>query len=236
MHKNTRHATSMLEKVEEQKEQVKQQKPFTFARYSIAHERHKEHNEDTILVDQRRGLAAVFDGVGGSSAGQVASQIAARTVQQHWKTALQQPKGYSLSTTRLTESITPISTIVEEMLRQAHEQIRHDGEQRMSNGDDQATTVALAAFYKHDETDSYTMVYAYVGDSRVYLLPKDESLLRLTQDDGLLSTLVEMQILNNEDALRIDQATHIEQLSDTELLYFRRRNGITQALVHSQER
>src|SRR5260221_5447808 len=51
--------------------------PFTFACHSIAHEGHPERNEDTILVDRGRGLASVFDGVGGVSAGEIASQLAA---------------------------------------------------------------------------------------------------------------------------------------------------------------
>ena len=48
---------------------------LTFASHSIAHEGHPERNEDTILVDRGRGLASVFDGVGGVSAGEIASQL-----------------------------------------------------------------------------------------------------------------------------------------------------------------
>ena len=64
--------------------------PFTFAAHSIAHEGHPERNEDTILVDRGRGLASVFDGVGGVSAGEIASQLAARVIRQAWKHTLQQ--------------------------------------------------------------------------------------------------------------------------------------------------
>jgi hypothetical protein len=39
--------------------------PFTFTKYSVASDRHVERNEDSVVVDQRRGLAAVFDGVVG---------------------------------------------------------------------------------------------------------------------------------------------------------------------------
>jgi hypothetical protein len=56
--------------------------PFTFASHSIAHEGHPERNEDTILVDRGRGLASVFDGVGGVSAGEIASQLAARVIRR----------------------------------------------------------------------------------------------------------------------------------------------------------
>src|SRR2546421_210520 len=52
----------------------------------------------------------------------------------------------------------------------------------------------------------------------------------ITNDDGLLAKLVENQIVTEEDAFRIDQAVHADQLSDTEYSYFRLRGGITQAL------
>jgi protein phosphatase len=74
------------------------------------------------------------------------------------------------------------------------------------------------------------MVFAHVGDSRIYLLRPHETLKRLTSDDGLLAKLVDNQVINDSDAQRIDQAMQAEQLSDTEYSYFRLRGGITQAL------
>jgi protein phosphatase len=74
------------------------------------------------------------------------------------------------------------------------------------------------------------MVYAHVGDSRIYLLRNNKPLERLTSDDGLLARLVENNIVDQIAALRIDQAVHADQLSDTEFNYFRLRGGITQAL------
>jgi protein phosphatase len=74
------------------------------------------------------------------------------------------------------------------------------------------------------------MIYAHVGDSRIYLLRENESLKRLTVDDGLLGRLVENDLVSEEDALRIDQTMNVEQLTDVELSYFRLRGGITQAL------
>jgi protein phosphatase len=62
------------------------------------------------------------------------------------------------------------------------------------------------------------------------LLHGQEPLKRLTSDDGLLAKLIENQIINDADALRIDQAIRTDQLSETEYSYFRLRGGITQAL------
>src|SRR5260370_27875413 len=96
--------------------------------------------------------------------------------------------------------------------------------------DDLATTSALTALCREHGQKHYTMVYAHVGDSRIYLLRELEPLTRLTSDDGLLARLVENQIINDKDALRIDQAMRADKLSDMEFSYFRLRGGITQAL------
>src|SRR5882724_7192571 len=63
---------------------------FDIARHTIACERHPERNEDSILIDANSGLFAVYDGVGGSAAGEIASQTAARATSQRWKHVLKQ--------------------------------------------------------------------------------------------------------------------------------------------------
>src|SRR5215469_1757954 len=67
------------------------ERPLTFARSSAASEEHPERNEDFIIVDAVRGLAAVFDGVGGIAGGEVASRIAGRTIRTEWKLLIQIP-------------------------------------------------------------------------------------------------------------------------------------------------
>src|SRR5690349_12909194 len=43
----------------------------------------RDLNEDVYLLDQERGLFVVCDGMGGCPAGEVASEMAARTIHQH---------------------------------------------------------------------------------------------------------------------------------------------------------
>src|SRR5437764_14728240 len=62
--------------------------PFTIARHTVACERHPDRNEGCIIADEQSGLAAVFDGVGGSAAGEIGSQMAARATRQGWKGVL----------------------------------------------------------------------------------------------------------------------------------------------------
>lgn len=77
------------------------------------------------------------------------------------------------------------------------------------------------------------MAYASVGDSRIYLLREQESLKRLTIDDGWLTKKVREHDISEADALRIDQATRRDELADEEWSHFEKRNGITQALGDS---
>lgn len=204
--------------------------PFIIARQSIACERHPERNEDSIIVDEGSGLAAVFDGVGGSAAGEIASQTAAKAARNAWKQALQDiQKGRKVQTYLEDSDQADLCAILQHLIEEADEHVRTHGAHR-ARTDDLATTVAMAALCRDSSIRGYKLVYAHVGDSRVYLLRGNEPLKRLTNDDGLLAKLVENNIINNEDALRIDQAMHSDELSDVEFSYFRLRGGITQAL------
>ncbi len=201
-----------------------------FARHTIACERHPNRNEDSIIVDERSGLAAVFDGVGGSAAGQIASQTAIRATYQGWRRVLEQlqkrRKVYDLID---NPGDNFLCSVLEHLVQSADDLVRTEGAQRAGT-DDLATTVAMAALCREPKTRGYTLFYAHVGDSRVYLQREDEPIKRLTNDDGLLAKLVENHVVKDEDAHRIDQAMRADQLTDMEFSYFRLRGGITQAL------
>ena len=204
--------------------------PFKIVGYSLPCEKHPQRNEDCLLIEQHSGLIAVFDGVGGSVAGDIASQAAKRATLSGWKSALGQIHKQR-NVHRFLKDCEKVDfcALLEHLIMYADETIRTDGV-REAGTDDLATTVAIAALCHHPENNEFMMVYAHVGDSRVYLLKKSEPLQRLTIDDGLLGKLVENEIVNDEDARRIDQAMHTEDLSEAELSYFRLRGGITQAL------
>lgn len=202
--------------------------PFQIAGYSIPCERHPLRNEDSFLIDQTNGLMAVFDGVGGSAAGEIASQTAQRATRQRWKQNLLELSKNRRSR-QLLEKCDKIDfcTLLQQLLEYADEEVRTDGA-HLAGTTDLATTVSIAVLCRQ-ENDLH-MFYAHVGDSRVYLLPSQGPLHRLTTDDGLLGRLVENQMMSEDDARRIDQAMHTTELTDLELSYFRHRGGITQAL------
>jgi serine/threonine protein phosphatase PrpC len=209
---------------------IHDQSPFVYSHCSTANERHPRRNEDSILIDETTGLFAVFDGVGGSAAAEIASQTAVLAATQTWRDILRQHQQRRKGYTTLEDCETyDIGSMLEQVVLEADEQVRTEGAQRAGT-DDLATTVALAAFCKEPGTNHYMMVSAHVGDSRVYLLRGQEHLQRLTSDDGLLTKLIENQIIDEDHALRIDQAMRVDQLTDNEYRYFRLRGGITQAL------
>ena len=201
---------------------------FIFSRYTIPCERHPGRNEDSIIVEENTGLAAVFDGVGGSAAGQVASQMAVRATRETWhETLAHQQQGRKRHTFLEQPGEKLACSLLERLIQEADNRVRIDGA-RKAGTDDLATTAALSMICR--EQESYMLYYAHVGDSRVYLQRSNEPLKRLTNDDGLLAKLVENHVVQEGDAYRIDQAMRADHLSDTEFSYFRLRGGITQAL------
>lgn len=204
--------------------------PFKIVGYSIPCERHPSRNEDSYLIEHEGGLVAVFDGVGGSAAGEIASQTARRASRRRWYQELHEiQKGAPLKKGIINCETADYCAVLQRLVETADEQVRTTGA-REAGTDDLATTVAMAMLCQQAESNAYMLYYAHVGDSRIYLLHENEPLKRLTIDDGLLGRLVESQMIEEEDARRIDQAMRSEELSEVEFSYFRLRGGITQAL------
>jgi serine/threonine protein phosphatase PrpC len=213
--------------------------PFTFAYHSIAHEGHPERNEDTIMVDRRRGLASVFDGVGGENAGEIASQLGARVIRQAWERTMHQLQPDNSSDLLMLHDDLDIQVLLHQLLEEAQSAISDEGDRKAkaaATTQEQvsypATTAVVAALCQHAGKKGYVMGYAHAGDSRLYLLRPDEPLQRLTRDDGYFMLKIEDHTLSEEDALRIEQATQVDELSEREREIFDKRNGITQRLGH----
>ena len=233
--------------------------PLTYAYYTEAHEQHAERNEDCILVDRQRGLAAVFDGVGGSDGGEVASRLGVHTLRRAWKRFIHERRTDSSSHMYMLTDDLNIESMLREFLQEAQEAISAEGERRVgrfkrakkaketqedathpetkAEGEEKKdiypeTTVVVALLCQQAEQDVYTMGIAHVGDSRIYLLRPGQPLQRLTSDDGFFTLKIQDSTINEEDALRIDQATEADQLTEIEREIFNKRNGITQSLGH----
>jgi protein phosphatase len=212
--------------------------PFTFARHSVPGETHDGRNEDRVLAEARSGLAAVFDGVGGSAEGEIAAQTAARVIRRGWRRILAESQQGNATPALLEQDpALDLCEALQRLVEEAHAAIRADIARQASHDPGQPerphtqeTTVALAVLSRRSGVVGYLMGYAHAGDSRVYLLREGAALQRLTQDDGLLSKLVLAGEIDEAVAWCIDQATRADLLTDVELALFYRRNGITQAL------
>lgn len=132
---------------------------MSLAAHGVTHPGRRTTNEDALLVDPRRGLFIVADGMGGHNAGEVASGLAVKTIGEF-----------------LSDGTPANLNVLDEALRLANDHILAEaGEKPDYTG--MGTTVA-AVF-----VSERAAAYAHAGDSRVYLLHKG-ALTQLTRDDS----------------------------------------------------
>jgi protein phosphatase len=142
----------------------------------------RESNEDQFLVDDAIGLYAVADGMGGHAAGEVASEIAVRSVAE-WLRGSPRAETEDEARRRLEEALSEANRKICESTA-AHDERRGMG----------TTMVALLALPDR-------AVIAHVGDSRAYLL-REGRLRLLTSDHSWVNEQVRMGILSEQDAQR----------------------------------
>ena len=122
----------------------------------------RDHNEDSLVV--KHPLYAVFDGMGGHAAGEVASEIAASVVQT------------------LSPSILDPTALGQAVIN-ANLEIIHAAQ--IGRGKPGMGTTCTAALLSGNR-----LIVAQVGDSRAYLL-HDGNLQQLTRDHSYVADLVE---------------------------------------------
>ena len=128
------------------------------ARTELGHVRTR--NEDALLVAGEDGLVAVFDGLGGHPAGDVASATAAAS---------------------LRDSGLGAASSAEDLV--AALQAAHDAVGAAADGDPGRTGMATTAVVA--TLAGGTALVAHVGDSRAYLRDGDGRLEQVTRDHGM---------------------------------------------------
>jgi protein phosphatase len=151
----------------------------------------RDHNEDSIGVDVDLGLAVLADGMGGYSAGEVASGITVAMLMTDLKSALVQtrqqpairngcdPTGVTL----LKDGIARANAAI---LLAAAGQAQYSG---------MGTTLVTALF--HDDQ----VVVGHVGDSRLYRA-RGNAFEQITRDHSLLQEQMDRGLLTREQARR----------------------------------
>jgi serine/threonine protein phosphatase PrpC len=208
--------------------------PFHITYHSNASEKHPEVNEDHIFVDERRGLVAIFDGVGGRGTGNIATNIAAQVIESSWEhlfAEIQEKSALSIAPDHVSkcDQLRRLIEAINEQIYAAGGKYRKTEVSTQITNKPPSATAAIVLLYQEEE-NGYSMAFAHVGDCRIYLLRKQKMLHRLTEDDGYYAFLVQKGVITQVDAHRIDQATFPDQLSEKELHIFQRRNKIIQAL------
>jgi PPM family protein phosphatase len=131
----------------------------------------REHNEDSLHVDEHLGLFIVADGIGGHKGGEVASAVAVQVIAAEVKAMLP-----------TATDAEQISQLMQSGVRSAHEEIciRAAAHPDLSN---MGTTVVLALCQRD------TVHITHVGDSRAYLLHHGK-MRQLTEDHAVVSELI----------------------------------------------
>lgn len=143
-------------------------------------------NEDCVgvLNDPRPGggvrLAVLADGMGGHAAGEVASRICVDSTTGSI--------GAQLDNTRPTGAL-------QDAIALANRQVFHSAASADNGHNGMGSTICLLY---HDGHSSF--YYAWVGDSRIYLL-RNGVLTLLTRDDTLVNDMLDQGIITQQQAL-----------------------------------
>ncbi|MCL2589657.1 MAG: protein phosphatase 2C domain-containing protein [Betaproteobacteria bacterium] len=140
----------------------------------------RRRNEDFLWVDAKRGWLLLADGMGGHSSGDLASALAVNYVLGGLLVAAEKSGNFDY-VSALANSVVDANTA-----------IRNAGKQSDANHSMGATFVG--ALLSPDE-----MAYAYIGDSRLYLL-RDGILAQLSRDHTLVQEFVDAGQLTIEMA------------------------------------
>ena len=143
----------------------------------------RDHNEDSVIIvknSDNEYLMAIADGMGGHSAGEVASSIAIGYLGKHFKETFFHLNKIS-AINWIRDSVYTINTLI----------FQHEKTHPESKG--MGTTLVLAVY-----TEDY-LLFGNVGDSSGFVL-KDNELRKVTYDHTLVNLLVSAGELTKEEA------------------------------------
>jgi len=150
----------------------------------------RTHNEDSLFVDGDSGLAVLADGMGGYSAGEVASGIAVNIISNGLLNELR--SGRELSKVDITSGLTHAALLLQQQIALANKGI-YDAAQQRPECAGMGTTLVATVFVQN------RVSIGHIGDSRCYRLRADK-LDQLTHDHSLLQEQIDSGMLTPEQA------------------------------------
>jgi len=150
----------------------------------------RTHNEDSVFVDADAGLAVLADGMGGYSAGEVASGIAVNVISTG---LLQELKtGRELSKVDIASGLSHAALLLQQQIALANKGI-YEAAQARPECAGMGTTLVSTVFFQN------RVSIGHIGDSRCYRLRADK-FEQLTHDHSLLQEQIDSGMLTVEQA------------------------------------
>lgn len=151
----------------------------------------REHNEDSIGIDESLGLAVLADGMGGCQAGEVASKMAVQSIMEELSTVFKTQPSQHRHANHHYHSAT---VRLEQAVLKSNQFIYHKAEEK-KNYQGMGTTVIAALFNNH------LISIAHVGDSRLYRI-RGETFCQITKDHSVRQELIDCGYYTPEQARR----------------------------------
>lgn len=193
--------------------------------------RSRSHNEDYFLLDHELGLFVVCDGMGGHAAGEVASEMAAKTVAIELRQQMSTIRRYAQHPE--SDLRARVRALLQQAVQQACRAIfdssgaTDDPEQ--VDGKAMGTTLSMMLV-----CGRYAFV-VHVGDSRVYLI-RNGAMHQLTEDHSLVSEMLRQGMLTPESARSypfanfVTRAVGTQAVVEPDILHIELMNGDTYLL------
>lgn len=150
----------------------------------------RTHNEDSLFVDADAGIAVLADGMGGYSAGEVASGIAVNVISGGLVPELR--SGRELSKVDVGTGLTHAALLLQQQIAAANKGI-YEAAQARPECAGMGTTLVAAVFC------GSRVSIGHIGDSRCYRL-RAEKFEQLTHDHSLLQEQIDSGVLTPEQA------------------------------------
>lgn len=163
----------------------------------------REHNEDSIIDfsksdnNQILGVFGVADGVGGASAGEVASNKAKEKIEKYFSNYQSYCQKFKFDTFEIENFL---KTSFERINREIYKTAKEKGKE--SN---MGTTLSVGVIY-----DDNTLFFGHVGDTRIYLIRNNE-IEQITTDHSFIETQIRKGLMTREEAQHSKLKNVLEQ-------------------------
>ena len=146
----------------------------------------RTNNEDSFYIDDKAGILAVADGMGGHASGEIASKLAVDVIRDYFKAF---KEGRAALIGKFDEEYSEMAKAIGSSVRLANKAI-YEAAKSNAGWQGMGTTVAAVVINRNRLS---------IGDSRVYLVRAGD-IEQLTDDHSVVYEQVKRELLTREDA------------------------------------